>query len=83
MLLKGLKDWNQWQGFMVILQLFEHKKVNITSFKAPRTCHDIRASGLRDTGSYFLDPDGLDSGFGPIKVHCDLRTGNLVGLMVN
>lgn len=46
----------------------------------PRTCLEARDSGLpefKESGMYWIDPDGLGIGDGPIYVHCDMTTGKL------
>ncbi|KAI9561346.1 hypothetical protein GHT06_012303 [Daphnia sinensis] len=44
----------------------------------PRTCQEARESGLpefKDSGMYWIDPDGLEIGDGAIYVYCNMTTG--------
>ncbi|XP_057375243.1 uncharacterized protein LOC130696180 [Daphnia carinata] len=44
----------------------------------PRTCHEALESGLpefKESGMYWIDPDGLGIGDGAIYVYCDMSTG--------
>lgn len=51
--------------------------VPLFCFTAPRTCDELKNSGIRKTGTYYIDPDGhgYDSD-PPIKVYCDLIKGS-------
>ena len=42
-----------------------------------RTCHEVRSrdSSLK-SGMYWIDPDGTGVGDEPIRVHCNMATGN-------
>ena len=45
---------------------------------SPRTCLEARDSGLpefKESGMYWIDPDGIGIGDGVIYVHCDMKTG--------
>lgn len=45
---------------------------------SPRTCHEARKSGLsdyRNSGMYWIDPDGVGVGDPSIYVYCDMTTG--------
>ncbi len=49
-----------------------------TAIFTPRTCLEARDSGLpefKESGNYWIDPDGLGIGDGPIYVYCDMITG--------
>ena len=40
-----------------------------------RTCEELRQLGVSVSGPYWIDPDGAGRGAGPVRVHCDMRTG--------
>ena len=40
-----------------------------------RTCEELRQLGVSVSGQYWIDPDGAGRGAGPVRVHCDMRTG--------
>jgi hypothetical protein len=45
---------------------------------SPRTCLEARNSGLpefKESGMYWIDPDGIGIGDGAIYVQCDMKTG--------
>lgn len=45
---------------------------------SPRSCQEALDSGLpeyKDSGMYWIDPDGLGIGDGSIYVYCDMTTG--------
>lgn len=43
----------------------------------PRTCRAaLAASPSLPSGLYWIDPDGPASGDDPIRVHCNMTTGN-------
>lgn len=45
----------------------------------PRTCQEAFNSNLPEfekSGMYWIDPDGLEIGLGPIYVYCNMSTGN-------
>ena len=47
---------------------------------SPRTCQEALDSGLpeyKNSGMYWIDPDGLGIGDGAIYVFCDMTTGQL------
>ena len=46
-------------------------------FSAPRTCNDLKLLGVTISGDYYINPDGPFSGFPPVKVFCDVKTGKL------
>ena len=46
-------------------------------FSAPRTCNDLKLLGVTISGDYYINPDGPFSGFPPVKVFCDVKTGRL------
>ena len=51
-----------------------------TGVFVPRTCQEARDSGLtefKNSGMYWIDPDGLGIGNGPIYVHCNMTNGIL------
>ena len=42
-----------------------------------RTCHEARAADSSfKSGMYWIDPDGKGVGDEPIRVHCNMTTGN-------
>lgn len=46
----------------------------------PRSCQEARDSGLpefKESGMYWIDPDGLGIGVGPIYVFCNMATGKM------
>ncbi|CAG0889755.1 unnamed protein product [Darwinula stevensoni] len=53
------------------LQYLEAINLQIT----PRTCQTIADLGVKRTGKYFVDPDGVLFGNAPIQVLCDMETG--------
>ena len=46
-------------------------------FSAPRTCNDLKLLGVTISGDYYINPDGPFSGFPPVKVFCDVKSGRL------
>ena len=47
---------------------------------SPRTCQEALDSGLpeyKNSGMYWIDPDGLGIGDGAIYVFCDMTTGQM------
>ncbi|XP_046633665.1 uncharacterized protein LOC124313039 [Daphnia pulicaria] len=57
------------------------KVIGVSPYSAifsPRTCLEARDSGLpefKESGMYWIDPDGIGIGDGAIYVHCDMKTG--------
>jgi len=49
--------------------------MDLTRITSARTCSQLRSLGLRDSGEYFIDPDGPGPNSPPVKVYCDLKTG--------
>ncbi len=48
---------------------------------SPRSCQEALDSGLpqyKDSGMYWIDPDGLGIGDGSIYVYCDMTTGQMI-----
>lgn len=48
---------------------------------SPRTCYEARESGLpeyKNSGMYWIDPDGLGIGDESIYVYCDMTTGQVI-----
>jgi hypothetical protein len=60
------------------------KVIGVSPYSAifsPRTCLEARDSGLpefKESGMYWIDPDGVGIGDGAIYVHCDMKTGEIV-----
>jgi hypothetical protein len=60
------------------------KVIGVSPYSAifsPRTCLEARESGLpefKESGMYWIDPDGIGIGDGAIYVHCDMETGEIV-----
>ncbi|CAG0893240.1 unnamed protein product [Darwinula stevensoni] len=52
------------------LQYLETITLQIT----PRTCQTLADMGVKQTGTYFVDPDGVLRGDPPIQVLCDMET---------
>lgn len=55
-------------------------RISSTSVFTPRTCTEARDSGLpefKESGMYWIDPDGLGIGDKPIYVYCNMTSGNL------
>ena len=50
---------------------------------APRTCNDLKLLGITISGDYYINPDGPFSGFPPIKVFCDVKTGTFVNFLID
>lgn len=56
------------------------KKVAPSAAFTPRTCKEALDSGLpefKESGMYWIDPDGLGIGVEPIYVFCNMTTGKL------
>ena len=51
-------------------------------FSAPRTCNDLKLLGVTISGDYYINPDGPFSGFPPVKVFCDVKTGRFTDDLV-
>ncbi|CAG0885543.1 unnamed protein product [Darwinula stevensoni] len=47
----------------------------ITRQITPPTCETLASLGVTRTGSYLVDPDGVLRGDPPIRVLCDMETG--------
>lgn len=64
-----------------ISQTASNKAITATTsaFFIPRTCNEARESGLpefKESGMYWIDPDGPGIGEGAINVYCDMATGD-------
>ena len=40
-----------------------------------RTCKQLKDLGAKESGYYFIDPDGSGVGIPPVEVFCDMKTG--------
>jgi hypothetical protein len=47
----------------------------ISKTKVLRTCYELAQSGVDQSGTYQVDPDGHLVGEKPISVYCDMETG--------
>ena len=51
------------------------KLEGLQKLNAARTCYELKALGVTQSGEYELDPDGPGGGYPPVRFYCDLRTG--------
>ena len=40
-----------------------------------RTCKQLKDLGVKESGHYFIDPDGSGVGIPPVEVFCDMKSG--------
>ena len=57
---------------MCVCQFFLDTK--ILFILASRSCYEMKLLGVSASGTYFIDPDGLQ-GSPPVQVYCDMKTG--------
>lgn len=81
----SLKKQVQRLESLLHLQNIKDKSTNVLEKEAvpavsysPRTCHEAFESGLpeyKNSGMYWIDPDGVGFGDSSIYVYCDMKTG--------
>ena len=52
------------------------KLESLTRMTQARSCYQLQQLGLTSSGHYFIDPDGVGVGQGPVRVWCDMRSGH-------
>ena len=69
---------NNLKSRMTEEKVYKAVGVSPSAVFSPRTCLEARESGLpefKESGMYWIDPDGIGIGDGAIYVQCDMKTG--------